>query len=336
MNRQQDIRWLLVGTGDIVRKRVADALRSAEGSTLAGVVGGLERAQAIAQEFGGQAYGDLDEALRRCDADAVYIATPVYRHRTEALQAIAAGKPVLIEKPLGLDGQDAQAIVEAAERAGVTAGCAYYRRLFPRYQQLRQQLDAGELGPITLVRSTYHAWFAPAADDPKRWRVDPALSGGGPLADMGTHMIDLIVGAFGAPETVFALTDTLVQDYAVEDSSAMVMRLPNGAQALLSFGWNSKTWVHEFEVVGREARVRWCPADAGHVTTTIGREVQEVDLPNAANVHTPLVADFVMALRAGRAPVCPLSEAVQTNRVLDAIYRSSRAGEAVTLQKAAI
>ncbi|MEX0744665.1 MAG: Gfo/Idh/MocA family oxidoreductase, partial [Phycisphaeraceae bacterium] len=335
MNGQQNIRWLLVGTGEIVRKRVAEALRSAEGSTLAGVVGGLDRAQAIAREFGGQAYGELDEALRRCEADAVYIATPVHRHKSEALKAIAAGKPVLIEKPLGLDGQDAQTIADAAERAGVTAGCAYYRRLFPRYQQLRQQIDAGELGPLTLVRSTYHAWFVPAADDPKRWRVDPALSGGGPLADMGSHMIDLIVGLFGVPETVFGLTDTLVQDYAVEDSSAAVLRLTNGAQVLLSFGWNSKTWVHEFEVVGREARVRWCPADAGKVVTTIGRDVQEADLPNAENVHTPLVADFVAALREGRAPACPVSDAMQTNRVLDAIYQSGRAGQAITLQKAA-
>lgn len=336
MANDKDIRWLLVGTGDIVRKRVAEALRSAEGSTLAGVVGGLERAQAIAAEHGGEAYGDLGRALDECACDAVYIATPVHRHRPEALRAIAAGKPVLIEKPLGLSADDAQAIADAAERAGVTAGCAYYRRLFPRYQWLREQVARNELGPLTLVRSTYHAWFAPDADDPKRWRVDPARSGGGPLADMGSHMIDLIVGLFGLPETVFALTDTLVQDFDVEDSSAAVLRLANGAQALLSFGWNSKTWVHEFEVVGRDARVRWCPADAGKVVTTIGREVDEVDLPNASNVHTPLVADFVAAVRGGRAPACPLSEAVQTNRVLDAIYHSGRDGTPVALQKAAV
>src|SRR5690606_25189374 len=116
--------------------------------------------------------------------------------------------------------------------AGVTAGCAYYRRLFPRYAHLKQALAAGELGPVTLVRSTYYAWFAPRADDPKRWRVDPALAGGGPLADMGSHMIDLIVGLFGLPERALALTDTLVQDYAVEDASAAVLCLPGGAQVV--------------------------------------------------------------------------------------------------------
>lgn len=337
MRKTKDLKWLLVGTGDIVRKRVAAALRDTPGSTIHAVCGGEQRAEAIASEYGAdRVYPDLDQALADPEAEAVYIATPVYRHRNEAVKAIEAGKHVLIEKPLGLSVADAQPIIDAAEANQVTAGCAYYRRCFPRYQALKQAVDNGELGDVTLVRTTYHAWFSPASDDPKAWRIDPKRSGGGPLSDMGCHMIDLVVGLFGLPVSVFAHADALVQrDWSVEDSSAIVMRLANGAHVLASFGWNSKTWVHEFEVVGSEARIRWFPADTGKIVTTIGRDQTEIDSPNAENVHQPLIENFVDAVRAGCEPVCPVAEAVQTNRVLDAIYQSSRSGQTVSLVETA-
>lgn len=330
-----DISWLLVGTGDIVRKRVAAALCEAEGSAVRAVCGGRERAEQIAEEFGiGRVHDDLDEAMSHDDIDAVYIATPVYRHADEALKAILAGKHVLIEKPLGLSAANAQPMVDEAAQHGVTAGCAYYRRCFPRYHDLKQQLDADELGTPTLIRTTYHAWFDPDADDPKRWRLDPDMSGGGPLSDMGCHMLDVIVGLFGLPESVFAHAEALIHpDWGVEDSSAIVMRMPGGAHVLASFGWNSQTWVHEFEVVGSKARVRWFPADNGEVVITVGRDVTQADSPNAANVHQPLIEDFVQAIRENRAPICPLSEAIKTNQLLDAIYRSAETQRLVKMSR---
>jgi predicted dehydrogenase len=325
-----NVKWLLVGTGDIVRKRVAAALTGAAGGTVTGICGGRERAEAIADEFGiDNVYDDLDAALAECDANAVYVATPVYRHRPEAIKAIEAGKHVLIEKPLGLDAGDAQLIVDAAKRASVKAGCAYYRRFFGRFGHLKQLVDEGALGRIVLVRTVCYSWFSPTTDDAKFWRVMKDRSGGGPLADMGSHMFDILIGLFGLPKTVFAHCGTLVQDYEVEDSSAIVMTLADGAQATASFGWNSKTWCHEFEVVGSEGRMQWRPADTGKVTMTMGRDIEELDLPNAENVHAPLVEDFNRAVAEDRDPLVPAAEAVKTNRLLDAIYRSAATGREV-------
>ena len=315
------VQWLLVGTGDIVRKRVGAALAP----RLCGVCGGRERAAAIAKDHGAtEVFDDLDTALRNTAANAVYVATPVHRHRREALAAIAAGKHVLIEKPLGLDGDDAQQIRDAAAGAGVTAGCAYYRRCFPRFAHLAQLLDRNALGRIVMVRTCYWSWFGPDPDDPKRWRVDPSRSGGGPLADMGSHMFDLLIALVGMPRSVFAVCNTLAHEYDVEDTAAVVMTLDNGAQVTADFGWNSKTWRHEFEIIGTEGKVLWAPADTGKVTVTLGRDIQELDLPNADNVHRPLVEDFEKAATSTRPPIVPLENAVSTNRLLDAIYRSSR------------
>lgn len=319
------LRWLLVGTGDIARKRVAAALCQARGSELAAVCDlDPERAGSLAAEYGGvPVFTDLDQALKGSDTEAVYVATPVALHVPQTLQALEAGRHVLVEKPLGLDAAECRAVVEAAARTGRRAGCAYFRRLFPAFDQAWELLAAGTLGRVVLVRMAYYSWFAPEVDDPKRWRVVRTASGGGPLSDMGSHMLDLLVGLLGMPETVFARCASLVHPWEVEDTASIVMTLPGGAQVSAQFGWSSKAWRHELEIVGTEGKLYWYPFDSGKVVQTIGRQVEELELPPVANVHLPLVQDFVDAVAEGRDPVCPLAEAARTNALLDAVYRSA-------------
>jgi predicted dehydrogenase len=320
-----ELSWLLVGTGDIARKRVAPALRDAASSRIAAVCDrDGDRAAAFAHDFGVKtAFTDYRSALDSGDCNAVYLATPVALHIPMALDALSAGKHVLVEKPLGLSYPDTLPALEAEKSASAASGCAYYRRFYPAYRMVRDMLEKGEFGKVVHVRMTYFSWFDPGPDDPKRWRVVHSLSGGGPLADMGTHMFDVLIGLFGLPERVSAMTATLDRQWDVEDSSGMVMRLGGGALATAAIHWNSKTWSHEFEIVGSECRVLWRPYDSGKVFRTIGRETTELDLPPAANVHTPLVEDFVEAALAGGKPAVTLAEGAKTNRLLDGVYRSS-------------
>ena len=320
-----ELKWLLVGAGDVARKRVAAALAGASGAALTAVCDlRAEDAQSLAAEYGVEAvFTDLEEALETSGADAVYVATPVALHLPHAVQALEAGKHVLVEKPLGLTAEECGRAVAAAAQSGKTAGCAYYRRLFPAYRQAREMLDAGAFGRIVLARMVFFSWFAPASGDPKYWRVVRGRSGGGPLSDMGTHMFDVLIGLLGQPASVFARCENLVHQWDVEDSASIVMTLPDGAHVTASFGWNSQTWRHEFELVGTEAKVYWHPFDSGEVVKTVGRQVDNLSLPPAGNVHLPIVEDFVGAVAQGREPVCPLSEAIKTNELLGAIYRSA-------------
>jgi len=109
----------------------------------------------------------------------------------------------------------------------------------------------------------------------------------------------------------------------------VLMEMESGANVVGSFNWNSKTWSHEFEIIGTEAKLKWHPYDAGPVVQTIGREIRNLDLPGAENVHAPLVADFVQAVLDGHEPAVPLAEALKTNRLLDAVYRSAATGAEV-------
>ncbi len=326
-------RWLLVGSGDIARKRVAPAIQSVTPRGIAAVCDvNSQRAESFAQDYNiKEVYSDLSTALAQSGAEAVYIATPVSLHSPQACAVLEAGRHVLVEKPLGITAADASAAAEAVARSRLTAGCAYFRRCSARYRSLKAMIDRGEFGTIALVRMMYCSWFDPSVDDPKYWRVQRSLGGGGALVDMGAHMIDVLIGLLGLPLRVFARTANLLHQYEVEDSVVVQMLLSSTASVHASFHWNSRTWNHEFEIVGSQARVRWSPYDSGPVLKVVGSHIEQLDLPPAENVHEPLVRDFVNSIQNGREPVAPLGEALKTNLVLDAIYRSAASGVEVAL-----
>jgi predicted dehydrogenase len=327
--------WLLVGAGDVARKRVAAALTQAQGSRLVGVCDEhLTAAQELAKQHGAaEVFDDFDTALAKSSTGAVYIATPIHLHAGQAMQALASGRHVLVEKPLSLTSKEARELASCAQQSGLTAGCAYFRRLFPAFQHTANMLARAEFGKVLLVRMAYTSWFDPAPQDPKRWRVQRDLSGGGPVSDMGSHMLDVIIGLFGLPSSIYAQYSRLLHpDWDVEDTAAMQFLLPGGAQVSASFSWCSRTWQHEMEIIGENARLRWRPYDSGELEKTTGRETEIISLPPAANVHLPLVQDFVQAVNDNRQPVTSLEEAVKTSLLLDALQLSADEGRPVSLQ----
>ena len=156
----EHIDWLLLGTGDVAGKRVASALVSAQGSRLVAVCDRIpERAQTLgAKHSVKKIYADFGEALDKSGANAVYIATPVDVHIPQAIVALEAGKHVLVEKPLGLDGQQCALAIAKARETGLVAGCSYFRRCYPCFRYTQEMLTQGELGKVVHVRMTYHSW----------------------------------------------------------------------------------------------------------------------------------------------------------------------------------
>ncbi|MGI6277070.1 MAG: Gfo/Idh/MocA family protein [Brevefilum fermentans] len=329
----KDIKWLLVGAGDIAQKRVGAALRDAKHSKLVAVCDiNEERVRSLVNEFSvEQSFTSLEEALEKSNCNAVYIATPVHLHVPQALLALDAGFPVLVEKPISLSVEEGKTLITKAKSSGITAATSYYRRLFPAYQYTKQMLENQEFGQVVLVRMIYDSWFSPEPTDPKYWRVIKGKSGSGPISDMGSHMLDVMIGLLGMPEKVSVLCDHLVHDWEVEDTSSILMMMPNGAQVYASFNWSSKTWRHEFELVGRESRLVWYPYDSGALKKTVGREITDLSLPPASNVHLPLVQDFVDALLNGETPVCPLSEGIKVNILMDSVQKAALEGVEVVI-----
>ncbi len=331
------IRWGLAGTGDIANKRVAPALASEPRSRLIAVADiRLERAQALAERFGAEkVYSSLDDLLADDEIDALYLATPIFLHAPQTIQALRAGKHVLVEKPMALTLAEGEEMVATANEMGCTLGVAYFRRFYPKIARVRDLLERNTLGDVVQVVSIYHTWYNPAPHDPKAWRVQKERAGGGVLWDMGSHRFDLLVGLFGVPRQLFARNDTLTHGYQVEDTSSVFFIFPNGAHCVSAWNWNSRTWIDHLSIIGTLGKVVLEPMDSPRLTLIIGgdrrQDTYEEEIPLPENVHLPMIEDFVSALEEGRSPLESGEEGLKTNRILAAIEESTRSGKMVAV-----
>ncbi|HVF10998.1 MAG TPA: Gfo/Idh/MocA family oxidoreductase [Abditibacteriaceae bacterium] len=315
------LRWGLVGYGDLAGKRVAAALQQAEGSTLSGIWGrSYGKSQSFAERHQiSHAHATL-ESLLQSDIDAVYVCTPPDSHAEYTLPTIAAGKHVLVEKPMAASVAECESMVAAARDKGVTLGVAYYRRGYPKMQKVKQLIEEGVLGTPTWVNIAAHSWFNPIEGDPQYWRVQKARSGGGgAVADIGVHRLDLLQYWLGSCRAVCRHLQHLVQPYEVEDGASVILELSNGAPVHAYFAWNSRTWIDRFELVGSEGKIIAEPLDGAPLIVIRGREREELAIDPPANAHLPCIEDFVRAVQERRTPLCDGVAGLETNRLLEAI-----------------
>jgi predicted dehydrogenase len=300
--------WLVVGVGDISRKRVLPAILAEPNSKLAGIV---TRDPAKAKPYGVEGYPTLEGGLAKTGAQAVYIATPVFMHAPQSIEALRAGRHVLCEKPMALNYTDAQAMNQAANAAGRILAIAYYRRKYPKVERARALIDAGAIGRPIFAEATSHDWFNPIGTA-RAWLGDPAQSGGGPLRDIASHRIDLMNYLFGSPTRVSSHLSALVHDLAVEDNATVLIEYASGVRGMVDVRWHSRIPRDEFRIRGTEGELDLSPLNGPELAYP--GAVESIAAP--ANLHYPCVADFVAAIQRSVPPACPASAAMATEWVM--------------------
>src|SRR5580700_7397544 len=164
----EPLAWLVIGIGDIARKRVIPAILAEPRSTLYGAV--TRDPKKAAAYPGIRAFAALDSALLDSAIDAVYVASPVALHAPHTIACLRAGKHVLCEKPVAMNYSEAKAMVAAARETRRLFGVAYYRRLYPKLIRAKQLIEQGAIGQPVLGQANCHGWL----DIPGRdWLVDP-------------------------------------------------------------------------------------------------------------------------------------------------------------------
>jgi 1,5-anhydro-D-fructose reductase (1,5-anhydro-D-mannitol-forming) len=305
------LNWLVIGIGDIARKRVLPAILAEPRSRLYAL---LTRDPRKAEAYpGALAFTDLGEALRDPKIDAVYVASPVALHAEQTIACLRAGKHVLCEKPVAMDYAQAEAMAAVADESGRVCGIAYYRRLYPKLVRAKELIAEGAIGQPVLVEANYHGWL----ESPERgWLKDPALAGGGPLYDVGSHRIDACNYLFGKPLRATGLTSNALHSLAVEDSATVLMGYAGGVHAVVDVRWNSRIQRDQFRIIGVEGEINLDPLNGPALRVRAGDGgLREEQLPAHANVHYPAVENFVEAVLDGARLMCPIGEAIWTDWV---------------------
>jgi 1,5-anhydro-D-fructose reductase (1,5-anhydro-D-mannitol-forming) len=288
------LNWIVVGIGDISMRRVIPAIQAEPRSRLYGLV---TRDAAKAAPYDARVWTTLDEALADPAVQAVYVATPVFLHAPQTIQSLRSGKHVMCEKPMAMNEAEARAMVQTAEEAGLTFGVAYYRRAYPKVRRAKQLLEAGVIGKPVLAELTCHEWRDEKGSQ-RSWLIDPAQAGGGPLYDIASHRIDVLNFLFGQPERAAGFLSNAVHQYAVEDNATVMIDYAGGVRGVVDVRWHSKIRRDECRIRGTEGEMELSPLNGPELVYPGGRE----SLPVHANVHTPMIENFVDAVE-GKAPL---------------------------------
>ena len=197
------IRWGILGPGRIA-KRFAQEIPAYTRSRII-AVGSRDsrRAERFVQENLNQevrAYGSYEDLVADRDVDAIYVSTPHSEHMDNALLALRAGKPVLVEKAFALNAHQARTVFEEAGKRGLFAMEAMWSRFLPHYTSMRQILESGDLGQVKSIVGCH----TQALNMDPVWRMmNPAL-GGGALLDLGIYPLSLIHWLWGVPDRIRA------------------------------------------------------------------------------------------------------------------------------------
>jgi len=325
--------WGVLGSAQIARVCVIPALtRSRNGRMLALASRSLKRAQTLAQEHAIPiVYGRYEELLEDPAVEAVYIPLPNHLHREWTLRAIRAGKHVLCEKPLALNAQEAQEMLEAARNAGVLSMEAFMYRFHPRSRRIKALVDQGTIGDPRLIRVA----FCFKHPDPTDFRFQPEM-GGGALLDVGCYGVSVARWILDAePEVVQASAE--YGPSGVDMTTVGVLRFPEGRLAVVEASFVT-TLQQTYTIVGtdgvielpHDAFIPW-EKDATFQLRGIDDEQGKLETIPGADEYQLMVEHFAdAALGRGRLEFSP-EESLGNMRVLDALARAAREGYPVAV-----
>lgn len=350
------IRIGIVGNGGICKGAHIPTYLEDERVEIVGVCDIIEeRAQFLKDEYfpNAKVYTDYKELLKDETIDSVDICTPNYLHSIIAVDAFKAGKHVFCEKPDAIDVTEVLKMQKAADEAGKVLMVMRNNRFVDASQYAKKYIEAGKMGEIYAGRC---GWQRRRGIPGKGgWFTTKAQSGGGPLIDLGVHMIDLAIWLMGNPTPVsvsantfckFADNDTsdsVNSDFGdknsagtfdVEDLAMGLIRFDNGAVLQIEFSWasNIKKERRFVELRGSKAGLTWENDDVEFFTEDAG---QLLDIKPAGNLyskgHHNNLVHYLDVLTKDADPCFKPQQGVDMIKILCAIYESAKTGREVVL-----
>ena len=316
------INWGIIGCGDVNETKSGPAFGNVPDSKLVAV---MRRNGAKAKDFAERHqvpdwYDNADGLIANPDINAIYIATPPKYHEEYALQAIAAGKNVYVEKPMSTTVAACERMAAAAETKGVKLVVAHYRRQLPLYVGVKKLLDEGTIGAIRYVRLTILQPIKPTliAHSETFWRVDPSLSGGGLFYDLAPHQLDLVCHFFGNPKQYHGFARNQAGGYAAEDIVTGVMLLENDVffNGIWCFSVADGLQNDLFEIEGAKGRISF-HLYGDKVTLYKDGKDELIGFNHPKYLQQPMIEKVVKYFLGKADNPCSAADAIESMRIME-------------------
>ena len=322
------LKWGVLGAGSVAQRRAIPAINKAEGAELHALLSrDAARAQRLASEYGAPKYYTTVPELLSDDAlDAIYVSTPVYLHCEQVIAAAERGFHVLCDKPMAMNTEECQQMIDACQANGVHLQICFLFRFHSCFQQIKNWVQEGRLGQIVQGRVPF---LKPFPIPQGAWRGNPAQGGGGCLMDLGAHGVDLLRYIIGEVSQVSAFCNTVCHGYDVEETGMIMMRFENGAQGFIDTSFAAAGCDLVIEIYGTDGWV-WVYNDNGwKIKLSIDGEAQIIDSP-FEDLYQCQFEHFARCIADGEHPIVTGLDGLQTNTVLAAAYASDQTGKAIS------
>jgi predicted dehydrogenase len=334
------IGFAIIGTGMIAEFH-ANAIRAVPGAVLIGAYGNVpEQRRAFCEKMGIREYESLEAVIVDPAIHAATVATPSGLHAAVAVPILEAGKAVLCEKPIDVTLEAVDAILAAEKRGNGRLACVFQSRFGAGAQILKKAIDAGRFGRLTMCSAYIKWWRDQSYYGTSGWKGTWKIDGGGALMNQGVHAVDLLQWLAGLPEEVCAFHATLAHTMEAEDTLTATLRFPHGALGVIEAA--TSAWPGDdlqIEIVGDKGSAtivndkvtRWDfaekqPGDEDVLKNEgAGKIGGGTADPKAIPIegHRRLIEDLVNAIREGRAPMIPGTDARKAIALIRACYESA-------------
>ena len=332
------IRVGLIGAGNIssTHARAVDSIPDVEVAAVYGPNNG--KAAALAAKHHATAYPDLDSFLAHKPMEMVIVGSPSGLHADQGIAAAKHGLHVLLEKPIDISTNKADALIAACDRAGVRCGVIFQERFQPAGLRVKKLIDEGALGRLLLAHAHVPWYRPPEYYTHSRWHGVRAIDGGGALMNQGVHTVDLLLWLMDDVAKVQARTATVMQKMECEDTALAILEFASGAFGTLQVTTAEfPGYERRIEIVGTEGTVilegdRLVAADFRNK-----REVLVEAKPAAAgerassatvsdiSAHKAAIEDFLRAVREGDKLNCDGREGRRSLELVERIYAAADA-----------
>jgi len=351
---RREIGFGVVGLG--MGKHHCKAVAGAAGAKLVAVCDtDPERLGPVAEEHGVKAYDSYQDMLQDDAVEAVCIATPSGMHADMGIEAAAAGKHIVVEKPIDVDVAKIKRLIAAVDEAKVKAAAIFQSRTEPLNRRLKAAIDEGRMGRIVGVHAIL-PWYRKQsyyAGPHGSWKGTWAMDGGGSLMNQGVHTVDLMQWLAGRVKSVFGGFGIFAHEIEAEDKAAAFLRFENGALGTLStttaaYGGDTqilvihgdkgtvqkanelRTWKFLDDTEGEEEKellALYGPKDQRPTGPSTATDPMAV----GSTGHKFEVEDLVKAIWEDRDPYVTLASATHAVEIVNAVYQSGREGREVTI-----